>query len=67
MIISRRRYENDINNAVRQSEEKMWEKQNRDAEIRNMWEAIRQLERRVYDLEPKEKRPDNNACEVNVR
>lgn len=54
MIISRRRFEEEINKAVTKREEELWQKRNHDDEMRDMWRTIHALEDRVYKLEPKE-------------
>ena len=61
MIISRRRFEAEINKAVTQREEELWQRRRHDDEMQDMWRTIHALEERVYKLEPKENHP---RCET---
>ena len=65
MIISRRRFEAEINKAVAQKEEEMWRRRNHDAEMANVYRRLDALEERVYKLEPKENHPrcENITCD----
>ncbi len=67
MIISRKRFEEEINKAVTKREEELWQKRNQDDEMRDMWRTIHALEDRVYKLEPKENNPCENVAIVPVR
>lgn len=60
MIISRRKFEEEINKAVMQREEELWQRRNHDEEVANLYRRLDALEERVRRLEPVENRPHEN-------
>lgn len=61
MIISRKRFEAEINKAVAQREEELWQRRRYDEDMQDIYRRINALENRVYKLEPKENHP---RCET---
>lgn len=64
MIISRKKFEEEISKAVAQREEELWNRRRHDDEMSDMWRTIHALEERVYKIEPKENHPrcENATC-----
>ena len=68
MIISKKRFEAEINKAVNKREDELWQQKQRENETRDIWQNIYALRERIDKLEGKTVMPDCVPCDpVNVR